>query len=126
MHARVYTGLALAVLCGCASTHTPSRWSKVTLGASEQSILDGPPQTAGVMSGLVVLAPGEAMHRHSTESNEEEIVLLAGRATLLIGNDTVGATAGDVVYVPPHTAHELRNASPTEPLRYVWIAAPLR
>jgi len=37
------------------------------------------------MSGLVVLKPGEAMHRHSTESNDEEIVMLAGKATLVIG-----------------------------------------
>ncbi len=116
------------VLAGCSSTAatTSAKWRKVTLGATEQAILDGPPATVGIMSGLVVLDPGAAMHRHSTESNEEEIVFLAGRATLVIGAETVEATAGEVVYVPPRTAHEVRNASASEKLRYVWVAAPVR
>ena len=130
--------MALMLLLGCASTSAPaaSKWRKVTLGPSEQSILDGPPGSAGMMSGLVVLRPSEAMHRHSTESNEEELVFLAGRATLVIGVETIGprgpeqvtveAAAGEVVYIPPRTPHEVRNASASEELRYVWVAAPVR
>ena len=127
MGAGDYSMIALALCVGCASASAPAaKWRKVTLGPSERSILDGPPGTVGMMSGLVVLKPGEAMHRHSTESNEEEIVFLAGRATLGIGAETVGATAGEIVYIPPRTPHEIRNASGSDELRYVWVAAPVR
>ncbi len=118
--------IALLLLLGCAAAGAPVKWHKVTLGPAEQTILDGPPQSAGLMSGLVVLKPGEEMHRHSTESNEEEVVFLSGRATLVIGTATVEAAAGEVVYIPPRTAHEVRNASASEELRYVWVAAPVR
>ncbi len=116
--------MAFALLVGCAGP-AATKWRKVALGSAEQSILDGRPMTAGMMSGLVVLKPGEAMHRHSTESNEEEIIVLAGQATLSIGAESAEAHAGEVVYIPPRTSHELRNAG-TEDLRYVWVAAPVR
>jgi putative monooxygenase len=90
----------------------------------EQMLLTGPPQTAGMVAGRVVLKPGEAMHRHSTENNEELLVVLHGRGQVLIGGEPVAVAAGEVLYVPPHTEHEVRNDGQEE-LRYIFTAAPV-
>jgi mannose-6-phosphate isomerase-like protein (cupin superfamily) len=89
----------------------------------EQALLDGPPQTAGMRSGRVVLKPGEHMHRHSTHGNEELLVFLLGKARVVLGSETITAQAGQVLFIPPHTEHELHNDGPVE-LRYIYTVAP--
>jgi mannose-6-phosphate isomerase-like protein (cupin superfamily) len=90
----------------------------------EQMLLNGPPQTAGMVAGRVVLKPGEAMHRHSTENNEELLIVLHGRGQVVFGREPVTIAAGEVLYVPPRTEHEVRNDGPEE-LRYIFTAAPV-
>jgi mannose-6-phosphate isomerase-like protein (cupin superfamily) len=89
----------------------------------EQELLSGPPQTGGMRSGRVVLKAGEAMHRHSTNANEELLVFLQGKARVLLGNETVAMEAGQVLYIPPKTEHEVHNDGPDE-LRYIYTVAP--
>jgi quercetin dioxygenase-like cupin family protein len=98
---------------------------KVTLSPEpvEQMLVTGPPQTAGMVSGRVVLKPGAAMHRHSTETHEELLIILQGRGQVVLGREPVSIAAGEVLYIPPHTEHEVRNAG-TEELRYIFTAAP--
>jgi len=88
-------------------------------------LLEGPPTTRGMRSGRVALAEGEECGEHSTEAHEETLVILEGRGHALAkGHDPVAIAAGQCVYVPPHTVHNVRNdASPR--LRYIYIVSPI-
>jgi mannose-6-phosphate isomerase-like protein (cupin superfamily) len=90
-----------------------------------QRILAGKPQTCGMRSGRVYLAPGKSCGQHSTKDHEELLVFLAGRGELLIGeNDRYQVGQGKVAYIPPQTAHDVRNTG-NEPLIYVYCVAPV-
>ena len=122
--------IALSVV-GCAiAPAAPARvglhYQRIVLSpeAVEQPLLQGPPQTAGLRSGRVVLKPGEHMHRHSTGAHEELLVFLQGRAQVLVGSETLEVAAGQVLYIPPQTDHELHNEGPDE-LRYIYTVAPV-
>ncbi len=91
----------------------------------EQPLLTGPPQTAGMRSGKVALEPGGHMHRHSTDRNEELLVFLQGKARVVIGAEMVLMAAGQVLYIPPQTEHEVHNEGPGV-LTYVYTVAPAR
>jgi len=118
--------LALGTL-GCAVHGPQLRWQKITVSseAGKQPLLSGPPQTMGMRSGRVVLRPGEVMPRHSTEGNEELLVLLAGRAHVQFDEGFVETGVGEVLYIPPQTWHEVRNPGEDE-LRYIYVVAPAR
>ncbi len=95
----------------------------ITAEPVTQMLLTGPPQTAGMRSGRVVLKPGQAMHRHSTKGNEEILLFLQGRARVVLGQQPLALEAGQALYVPPATEHEVVNDG-TEELRYVFTVAP--
>jgi len=87
-------------------------------------LLGCPADTAGMKSGCVILAPGECVGLHSTESNEEILVPLSGCGELRIpGLNAFSVRPGCVLYNPPHTAHDVVNTG-DEPLRYIFIVAP--
>ena len=88
-----------------------------------QMLLDGPPQTAGMRSGRVVLKAGQSMHRHSTRNNEEILVFLQGKARVVLGGQPVTMEAGQILYIPPLTEHEVHNDG-VEELRYIFTVAP--
>ena len=70
--------------------------------AEYQRLLEGRPQTLGMRSGRVHLAPGQACGQHSTKNHEELLVFLAGQGELQIGGGArhpVGV--GKVAYIPP-------------------------
>ena len=90
-----------------------------------QRLLSGEPQTCGMRSGRVYLAPGQACGRHSTKDREELLVFLAGQGELIIDNKgcfQVGQ--GQVSYIPKQTNHDIKNTG-TEPLVYVYCVAPV-
>lgn len=90
-----------------------------------QRLLAGQPQTQGMRSGRVYLAPGQACGQHSTKDREELLVFLSGRGELLIGEqDRFQVGEGKVSYIPARTAHDVRNTG-TEPLVYVYCVAPV-
>jgi mannose-6-phosphate isomerase-like protein (cupin superfamily) len=90
-----------------------------------QRILAGRPQTCGMRSGKVYLAPGKSCGRHSTKDREELLVFLSGRGELLIGeNDRYQVGQGKVAYIPSQTAHDISNTG-NEPLIYVYCVAPV-
>jgi mannose-6-phosphate isomerase-like protein (cupin superfamily) len=120
---------SLLSVCACATAtpraRTDLRYQRIALSSDpvEQPLLSGPPQTAGMRSGRVVLRPGEHMHRHSTESNEELLLFLKGKARLVLGAESVSMEAGQVLYIPPRTEHEVHNDG-SEELRYIYVVAP--
>jgi mannose-6-phosphate isomerase-like protein (cupin superfamily) len=122
------TGLIVAALLsiGCARSAPPPRAQKVALKSDTmmQPLLDEP-ATRGLVSGHVTLRPGESMHRHDTENYEELLVVLAGRARVVVGTDPVLVDVGEVLYLPPHTEHEVHNDGKVD-VRYLFIAAPAR
>ncbi len=86
-------------------------------------LLDGPPETASMRSGLVTLAPGKAIGRHNTEKNEEMLVPLAGEGELRIaGQPPVPIHPGMITYAPAHTEHDVVNTG-AGTLRYIFIVA---
>jgi mannose-6-phosphate isomerase-like protein (cupin superfamily) len=90
-----------------------------------QKLLDGKPRTCGMRSGRVYLPPGQACGRHSTKDREELLVFLSGCGELLIGEeDCFEVGQGKVSYIPPQTAHDVRNTG-SEPLVYVYCVAPV-
>ncbi len=90
-----------------------------------QRLLAGEPQTCGMRSGRVYLAPGKSCGKHSTKDREELLVFLSGRGELLIGeNDRYQVGQGKVSYIAPQTAHDVSNTG-SEPLVYVYCVAPV-
>ncbi len=92
-----------------------------------QPLLEGPPKTCGMRSGRVFLKPGQSIGQHSTHAHEETLVFLAGKGQALIGPDEKSCDigAGKVLYIPPHTLHNMKNTG-TEPLVYIFCVAPIQ
>jgi len=87
-------------------------------------LLTGKPQTSGMRGGSVRLKPGERVGWHSTNQNEETLVILRGKGTANIENHAdVSLHEKMLVYIPPATRHNVTNSG-TEILEYVWIVAP--
>jgi oxalate decarboxylase/phosphoglucose isomerase-like protein (cupin superfamily) len=88
-------------------------------------LLTGRPQTCGMRSGRVRLAPGKSIGLHHTNANEELLVFLSGNGVAQIGKDTrLQVGEGEVAYIPPQTGHDIVNTGP-QPLVYVFCVAPL-
>lgn len=88
-------------------------------------LLGGPPATAGMKSGFVTLKPGESVGAHKTEGREEAIVILSGRASIFCRGELFAvAEAASLAYIPPETAHDIKNAGDCD-LRYVYVVAPV-
>jgi mannose-6-phosphate isomerase-like protein (cupin superfamily) len=88
-------------------------------------LLRGVPETWGMRSGRVRLAPGKSIGLHNTHGNEELLVFLAGRGVAVVGENTrLPVEVGRTAYIPPQTAHDIVNTG-TEPLLYVFCVAPV-
>lgn len=86
-------------------------------------LLNGPPETKSMKSGLVTLAPGKSIGAHNTRDHEEMIIPLEGRGELRIaGRDPIVLKPGLVTYAPPHTEHDVVNTGEGR-LRYIFIVA---
>ena len=90
-----------------------------------QRLLAGAPDTAGMKSGHVTLKPGESIGEHTTEAREETIIILEGQAEFYCeGKLLFNAQEKFILYVPPHTTHDIKNNGDNL-LRYVYIVAPI-
>lgn len=86
-------------------------------------LLSGPPQTATMRSGSVVLQPSQAVGTHTTGDHEEVLVVLAGVGEMRLGDGTsLRLAAHCLAYCPPATEHDVVNTG-TAPLRYVYVVA---
>lgn len=89
-------------------------------------ILNGPPESVSMRSGLVLLTSGKSVGKHSTENFEELIVVLEGRGQVRInGQKPLGIKSGVAVYCPPETEHNVVNTG-SESLRYLYIVAKVK
>ena len=93
-------------------------------GKDDLPLLQGPPETVTMRSGLVVLGPGKSIGRHSTKGNEEIVIVLEGRGEMrfFTGRASVPLEAGTAAYCPPKTEHDVFNTGDTA-LKYVYVVA---
>ncbi|MFA6424606.1 MAG: cupin domain-containing protein [Phycisphaerae bacterium] len=91
-----------------------------------QPLLNGEPQTCGMRSGRVYLKCGQSCGQHSTNAHEETLVFLSGQGQALIGEEKTCYLVGNgkVLYIPPHTLHDIKNSG-NEPLIYIYCVAPI-
>jgi quercetin dioxygenase-like cupin family protein len=116
--------LAVIVL-HAAGTSAPT--PKVVLlessGTDYVPVLSGPPESINMRSGLVVLAPGKSVGKHSTEQNEELLVVLEGQGEMTFRDGSkLLVKAQSALYCPPETEHNVTNTG-IGPLRYVYVVA---
>jgi len=111
---------------GAMSVTQPPTKYVLSPAAEYQPLLTGKPQTAGMRSGRVVLSDGACNERHSTGNHEETLVFLAGSGQVRCeGHDPIPARAGEIVYIPPKTFHQVCADAGVE-LRYVYVVAPVQ
>lgn len=91
-----------------------------------QPLLEGNPQTCGMRSGRVHLTQGQSCGEHSTGAHEEILVFLSGNGISLIGPEkkALEVGVGKVIYIPPHTLHDIENPN-SDPLVYIYCVAPI-
>ena len=86
-----------------------------------QRLLGGAPDTLGMKSGSMMLKPGESVGEHSTGPKEEALVILEGRGEVLFsGRPLINVEEDMFVYIPPDTAHDVRNTGESI-LRYIYV-----
>jgi quercetin dioxygenase-like cupin family protein len=98
-------------------------WQEGEDGARWRSASGLGPSRGARASGSSVLEvpPGCRLPRH-TDSAEETIVVLAGRALVQVGTDAGEVAAGAHALVPQDVPHEVRNAG-ADTLRFLALYA---
>jgi quercetin dioxygenase-like cupin family protein len=92
-------------------------------GKDISPVLAGPPESVTMKSGLVVLAPGKSVGKHSTERNEEILIVFEGQGEMSFKDGArLPVRANTAVYCPPETEHDVTNTG-TGVLRYVYVVA---
>jgi mannose-6-phosphate isomerase-like protein (cupin superfamily) len=120
-------GFFLAVAYAHSQTHQPVPQAiPLTCKHGDCPILTGAPQTTGMRSGFVRLSPGQTVGWHSTNKNEEALVVLHGKGKALIeGQPAIPFVAPALVYIPPATRHNVENTG-GGPLEYEYVVAPAK
>ena len=89
-------------------------------------LLKGAPQTSGMRGGSAKLKPGESVGWHSTNQNEEALVILHGIGVAKIEDGAdVALHEKMMAYIPPGTRHNVTNTG-NELMEYVWVVAPVK
>jgi len=89
-------------------------------------LLTGAPESVNMRSGMVVLAPGKSVGKHSTEQNEELLIVFEGQGEMTFRDGSkLPVKAQSALYCPPETEHNVTNTG-TGPLRYVYVVAGTR
>ena len=84
-------------------------------------VLEGPPDSLALHSGVVTLAPGSSVGMHSTKGWEELITVLEGQGELQIaGCDPLPIKSGVAAYCPPRSDHDVVNTG-SGTLRYIFV-----
>ena len=89
-----------------------------------QRLIPGAPDSHGMKSGRVYLEAGAECGLHSTHDKEEQLVFMSGKGTAFIGDEKYEIGAGKVMYIPPHTEHNMVYTG-DEPLVYVFCVTPV-
>jgi quercetin dioxygenase-like cupin family protein len=131
MKSVVTAAVAAALICGLAVRARQGAASKLPATfaldcpGGDCPLLKGEPQTNGMRGGAVKLKPGESVGWHSTNQNEEALVILHGSGAAKIeGGADVPLHEKMMAYIPPATRHNVTNTG-SEALEYVWVVAPV-
>jgi quercetin dioxygenase-like cupin family protein len=124
----VFSVVAVVPVAAAGGTNAPSP-KVIPLEASGKDyipVLNGPPESVNMRSGLVALAPGRSVGKHSTEQNEELLIVLEGQGEMTFKDGSkLPVKADTAVYCPPETEHNVTNTG-TSRLRYVYVVAGAR
>jgi len=71
-------------------------------------------------SAIASVRPGEATTPHEHDE-EETFFIIQGAGVMSIDGEAEDVTAGDVIYLPRHSRHTLRNSSATDQLVFITI-----
>lgn len=81
-----------------------------------------PPLSRNIKSGFVLLHKGDAIGEHITENKEEVLYIIEGKATIEIEGNIEYAEPGSMVYIPPHSKHNVKNES-DEDVKYIYVVS---
>lgn len=76
----------------------------------------------GLSSGLMALKKGESVGTHNTGSKEEILFILSGSALVCLPRKDFILKTGMMLYIPPHTLHDVKNSS-GRLLKYIYVTA---
>lgn len=74
-----------------------------------------------VSSFLIVVKKEVKLHKHVTHS--EHVYVLEGSGDMVLGNENISITKGDLIIIPKNTAHSLIVTS-SIPVKIISIQAP--
>jgi len=83
-------------------------------GRGAYSDLEGEPEFEQYGVHLVTLAPGEAMAMYHWEADQEDFLVLAGEAVLVIEGEERPLRRWDFVHCPPETSHVILGAGDSQ------------
>src|SRR3989440_3811228 len=86
-----------------------ARWRYME-GRGAYSMLEGEPEFSQLGIHLVVLGPGEPMAMYHWEADQEDFLVLAGEALLIIEGEERPLRQWDFVHCPPETKHVIVGA----------------
>lgn len=69
------------------------------------------------------LPPGKTVARHHHEVIEEIYFIVSGVGRIKLGDEVRDVGAGDAIYIPQSTPHELTNSG-SEPMRILLVCGP--
>jgi quercetin dioxygenase-like cupin family protein len=72
-----------------------------------------------VTTGTTTFLPGRGLPLH-THNVEETVLVIAGRAQVVVGDGTFDLATGDATWVPPGVEHRVLNVSDDE-LTIYWV-----
>jgi uncharacterized cupin superfamily protein len=83
-------------------------------GRGAYSRLEGEPEFSQLGISLVTLAPGEAMAMYHWEADQEDFLVLAGEAVLVIEGEERPLRQWDFVHCPPEAKHVIVGAGSSQ------------
>ena len=94
-------------------------------GRRTQNLAGGasPIQAKGFCMGYVTLEPGGGQVPWHAHPNEEVYFIVSGRAEACVGAERSEVRAGQALYVPPGSFHQLTNLA-AEPLVMMYTYSP--
>src|SRR5690349_23255147 len=88
--------------------------SSAAEGRGAYSDLEGEPEFEQYGVHLVALAPGEAMAMYHWEADQEDFLVLAGEALLVIEGEERPLRRWDFVHCPPEASHVIVGAGDSQ------------
>ncbi len=96
----------------------------IILPLKKTGLLIKPPNSEKIKSGYVILKKGEEMKEHTTHNREEIIIILEGRAKVIIEDEEREVKKNHLVFIPENKKHSLKN-NYNKVLKYIYIVTPI-